>query len=117
MSHSSRPCLFVCDCRYWLKIIKATSAVIPCPVVLVGTHSDDPLATPQVMQDIADKLKKYKAMFSNIKGTFYVNTPQGQGIKELRKKLIELAATQKVITTLVPQSYHVHKLSLWRYLD
>jgi serine/threonine protein kinase/GTPase SAR1 family protein len=91
--------------EYWLKIIRTTGGVIPCPVVLVGTHLDDPLLTPELQQDARDKCKRFKERYTNIKDICYVSCVAGDGIKELRQRLLEIAMQQKILTNLVPQSY------------
>lgn len=91
--------------EYWLKIVRATGGVIPCPVVLVGTHLDDPALTPELLQDAKDKCKRFKERFTNIKDVAYVSCLNGDGIKELRQRLVDIAMQQKILTNLVPQSY------------
>jgi hypothetical protein len=92
--------------EYWLKIVRSTG-IIPCPIVLVGTHLDDPQCTPSHVQDMQDRVKRFKMTFTNIKDVIFVSCTSGLGIKELRQRLTELASNQKIMTTLVPQTYLV----------
>jgi small GTP-binding protein len=92
--------------EYWLKIVRSTG-IIPCPIVLVGTHLDDPQCTPSHVQDMQDRVKRFKKTFTNIKDVIFVSCTSGIGIKELRQRLTELASNQKIMTTTVPQTYLV----------
>jgi len=76
-------------------------------VLVVGTHLDDPMCTQQHVQILAEKMKRYKSIYKNLKDVFFVSLANPQGLKEFKNRLVELALQQKILTNLVPQSYHV----------
>eukprot|EP01125_Pyxidicula_operculata_P014786 TRINITY_DN496_c3_g1_i1.p1 TRINITY_DN496_c3_g1~~TRINITY_DN496_c3_g1_i1.p1 ORF type:complete len:2368 (-),score=568.15 TRINITY_DN496_c3_g1_i1:56-7159(-) len=94
--------------EYWLRKLKLLGRnLVPPPVIMVGTHLDDKRCTPQHVNNVATQCKKLKASFSNILGIVFVSCPAQQGIKELKHMLNNVAMKQKMLTTLVPQSYIV----------
>lgn len=92
--------------EYWLKVIRALAAgTSHTPVVLVATHMDDPAAQTTI-PDLKDRIKKLRQSYrSIIKDVLYVSNRTGDGHKELKAKLVELALAHKMLTTPVPESY------------
>lgn len=92
--------------EYWLKVIRALAAgTSHTPVVLVATHMDDPAANTAI-PDFKERVKKLRQSYrSIIKDVIYVSNRTGDGHKELKAKLVELALGHKMLTTPVPESY------------
>lgn len=92
--------------EYWLKVIRALAAgTSHTPVVLVATHMDDPNAESTI-PDLKDRVKKLRQSYrSLIKEVIYVSNRTGDGHKELKAKLVELALAHKMLTTPVPESH------------
>lgn len=92
--------------EYWLKVIRALAAgSSQTPVVLVATHMDDPNAGTAI-PDFKERLKKLKISYRSIlKETMFVSNRSGEGHKELKAKLVELASAHKILNTPVPECY------------
>eukprot|EP01125_Pyxidicula_operculata_P003691 TRINITY_DN1493_c0_g1_i5.p2 TRINITY_DN1493_c0_g1~~TRINITY_DN1493_c0_g1_i5.p2 ORF type:complete len:2132 (-),score=469.27 TRINITY_DN1493_c0_g1_i5:6801-13196(-) len=92
--------------EYWLKKIRGISRKShPPPVIVVGTHLDDPACIPVVIDRMQALMKKWKASYPNIQGHCFVSCLTLQNLKELRTMLITVAQKQKILNTLVPQLY------------
>lgn len=92
--------------EYWLKVIRALAAGSSnTPVLLVATHMDDPQAM-NIIPDLKDRIKKLRQSYRSIlRDVIYISNKTGEGHKELKAKLIELALGHKILTTPVPESY------------
>jgi GTPase SAR1 family protein len=92
--------------EYWLKVIRALSAgTSNTPVLLVATHMDDPQAQ-NAIPDLKERLKKLRQSYRSIlRDVMFVSNKTGEGHKELKAKLVELALAHKILTTPVPESY------------
>jgi len=88
--------------EYWLKAIKQRAGVgVGAPAcLLVGTHRDDKrVADERVWTDSLTKLKqKYQSKFPFIKGYFAISCKNFKGIRELKKKIIDLTLSSRVMS-------------------
>lgn len=88
--------------EYWLKAIKQRAGVgVGAPAcLLIGTHRDDKrVADERVWTDTLAKLKqKYQSKFPFIKGYFAISCKSLKGIKELKKKVLDLTLSSRVMS-------------------
>jgi hypothetical protein len=96
-----------CRIGYWLQSIHAHAGGT-VPIILVGTHVDDKVCTPEYVESVSEKVAKLVDMLSfplDIKYHVVVSTAKGTGIKELKKHLIEIALGLPYMPEEIPKSY------------
>jgi Protein tyrosine and serine/threonine kinase/C-terminal of Roc, COR, domain/WD domain, G-beta repeat len=90
---------------YWLHSLGSLGES-KCPIVVVGTHLDDPTCTKKHVDAVFAKLrKKYTRRFRNIKGYVAVSSKNYKGVRELVSQLVSVARQEKLVGQRVPNSY------------
>eukprot|EP01102_Stenamoeba_stenopodia_P010656 TRINITY_DN3237_c0_g1_i5.p1 TRINITY_DN3237_c0_g1~~TRINITY_DN3237_c0_g1_i5.p1 ORF type:complete len:1193 (+),score=204.69 TRINITY_DN3237_c0_g1_i5:671-4249(+) len=99
--------LDACRVPYWLQSIHAhTGGCVP--VVLVGTHVDDKICTNEYVETVSERVAKLIDSLTfpiDIKYHIVVSTAKGTGIKDLKKKLVEVALELPYMPEEIPKSY------------
>eukprot|EP01125_Pyxidicula_operculata_P013090 TRINITY_DN4334_c0_g1_i1.p1 TRINITY_DN4334_c0_g1~~TRINITY_DN4334_c0_g1_i1.p1 ORF type:complete len:1370 (-),score=387.10 TRINITY_DN4334_c0_g1_i1:146-4255(-) len=90
--------------NYWLKSVRQRAK--NAPVILVGTHSDDPRCTEEYVEQVRSDLKKKFRNF-HIEGTIFTvsNVTKDKTIKVLKDELVSIAQKRKLIGASIPLSY------------
>ncbi len=103
---------------YWIRTIDASIpyAAAP-PIVLVGTHRDDPAVTEQTLASVKSELEKVARRFRMVKDIVFVSCTRGTGIAHLRSVVMQVAVSARLALEPVPKYYvdlyeAVHQASL-----
>eukprot|EP01117_Protostelium_nocturnum_P004285 TRINITY_DN1566_c0_g1_i1.p1 TRINITY_DN1566_c0_g1~~TRINITY_DN1566_c0_g1_i1.p1 ORF type:complete len:1485 (+),score=528.53 TRINITY_DN1566_c0_g1_i1:71-4525(+) len=90
--------------EYWLQSIKARAP--KAPIVIVGTHVDNPKCTDEYLEELQEKINnEYFSRFNNIKFVCEVDAKKGKYIDELINFLGEIAVEQPRMGEMIPKSY------------
>lgn len=89
--------------EYWLQSVKF--AAPNAPVIVLGTHVDNPRCTPEYVEYMSQTLRGYFTRFRNVKGFFPVSGKTKKGFDLVRTTIINLARAQPPSVTRFPRSY------------
>ena len=91
--------------RFWLESIKARTNGI-ADVILVATHMDHELCTPEYVRDSLSTIeKKYCSRFPFIKNIIAVSCSTGEGFPQLRSIIKNVVSELKYIGNFIPSKY------------
>ncbi|XP_062596866.1 uncharacterized protein LOC134258357 [Saccostrea cucullata] len=82
--------------KFWLSSISVHAP--KAPVLIVGTHVDQ-------VSKIELPMEELKASFSQIQGFFFVSSLTGQGLDELKEKLVSVTLTQGYMGESIPMAW------------
>ena len=92
--------------RYWLRQIKATSNQSIPPIIIVGTHNDNPICTKLFLDKLSRDIETlFPVKQWNIVSIHYTSRMTFSGVKALVKSIKHTAITQKLISQHVPETY------------
>ena len=92
--------------RFWLESIKARTSGMDTSVILVATHIDHELCTPEYINDALGIIeKKYCSKFPFIKNIIGVSCSNGEGFTQLRGIIKQVISEQKYIGKFIPSKY------------
>ena len=90
--------------EYWLKSIETRAP--KAPVILVGSHLDDKVCTPEYVDDLVEAMRnKYMQRFPNIQSIIPISCSTKKGINEVRLWLETVVLAQPHMGELIPTSY------------
>ena len=90
--------------EYWLKSINARAP--DAPVLIVGTHGDDPICTKEYQDGVIKALEaKYCAEYPNIQGIHTISCISQDGISQLDLWIQAIVVNQSYMGELIPKSF------------
>jgi len=90
--------------EYWLQSIHTRAR--GAPVILVGTHLDDPKCSKKYLDGLyANLLSKFSGQFKSIRFFFALSCTTGKGVEDLKKKITEVAIQMVEKEGKVPLPY------------
>ena len=93
--------------EYWMRQIKSlTNNSSKTVVLLVGTHCEDQYASSDIKNSVLQNFQRKfpKSRFSFLQGIFFVSAKTGEGLSDLKAKIISIA-NKKDFQPVVSQSW------------